>query len=53
VAGDLRKIDPRLAALSWLGMHNHAYLWLHPGGRWSAKHVAAEFAEIFLEGTSH
>jgi AcrR family transcriptional regulator len=52
-AGELRKLDPRLAALSWLGMHNHAYLWLHPGGRWSAKHVAAEFAGIFLEGTAH
>jgi AcrR family transcriptional regulator len=52
-AGELRKLDPRLAALSWLGMHNHAYLWLRPGGRWSAKHVAAEFAEIFLDGTSN
>ncbi|HVU60845.1 MAG TPA: TetR/AcrR family transcriptional regulator [Mycobacteriales bacterium] len=50
-AGELRRIDPRLAALSWLGMHNHAYLWLRPRGRWSAKQVAAEFAEIFVRGT--
>mgnify|MGYP001546705472 CR=1 FL=1 len=51
MAGELRKSDPRLAALAWLGMHNHAYLWLHPGGRWSPQQVADEFAEIFLSGT--
>ncbi|HEX3705789.1 MAG TPA: TetR/AcrR family transcriptional regulator [Mycobacteriales bacterium] len=51
-AGELRKTDPRLAALAWLGMHNHAYLWLKPGGRWSAKDVAAHFADIFVNGTS-
>ncbi len=50
-AGELRKLDPRLAALSWLGMHNHAYLWLRPGGRWSATHIAEEFADIFESGT--
>jgi AcrR family transcriptional regulator len=49
--GVFRKLDARLAALAWLGAHNHAYLWLHPGGRWSAGHVAEEFAEIFLSGT--
>jgi AcrR family transcriptional regulator len=48
--GEFRRRDPRLAALAWLGMHNHAYLWLKPGGRWSARRVAEEFAEIFAEG---
>jgi AcrR family transcriptional regulator len=49
-AGEFRKQDPRLAALAWLGMHNHAYLWLKPGGRWSARRVAEGFAAIFAEG---
>ena len=46
----LRKMDPRIAALAWLGMHNHAYLWLKPGGRRSADEVAREFADIFIDG---
>jgi TetR/AcrR family transcriptional regulator, cholesterol catabolism regulator len=50
-AGELRKSEPRVAALAWLGMHNHAYLWLSPDGRWSAQDVAAQFAEIFINGT--
>ncbi len=45
-----RKVEPRLAALAWLGMHNHAYLWLKPGGRWSARRVANQFAEVFIDG---
>jgi AcrR family transcriptional regulator len=50
-AGELRAVDTRIAALAWLGMHNHAYLWLRPGGRWSASDVADSFAEIFVNGT--
>jgi AcrR family transcriptional regulator len=49
-AGEFRKTAPRLAALAWLGMHNHAYLWLSTGGRWSAQDVAAQFAQTFIEG---
>ncbi|HVS66996.1 MAG TPA: TetR/AcrR family transcriptional regulator [Mycobacteriales bacterium] len=49
-AGAFRKTQPRLAALAWLGMHNHAYLWLHPGGKWSAGDVAENFADLFLDG---
>ncbi|HVX70580.1 MAG TPA: TetR/AcrR family transcriptional regulator [Mycobacteriales bacterium] len=49
-AKEFRKTDPRIAALAWLGMHNHAYLWLRPGGKWSARDVAASFADIFIEG---
>ncbi|HWC34531.1 MAG TPA: TetR/AcrR family transcriptional regulator [Mycobacteriales bacterium] len=50
-AGEFRKVEPRLAALGWLGMHNHAYLWLRPGGKWAARDVAAEFADIFISGS--
>jgi AcrR family transcriptional regulator len=49
-AGAFRKAEPRVAALAWLGMHNHAYLWLHPDGKWSARDVAASFADLFLDG---
>jgi AcrR family transcriptional regulator len=48
--GEFRKTEPRVAALAWLGMHNHAYLWLRPGGRWSARDVAVDFADLFLHG---
>jgi AcrR family transcriptional regulator len=48
--GEFRKVEPRLAALAWLGMHNHAYLWLRPGGKWSARDVAGKFAYIFIDG---
>ncbi|HVY11081.1 MAG TPA: TetR/AcrR family transcriptional regulator [Mycobacteriales bacterium] len=49
-AKEFRATDPRVAALAWLGMHNHAYLWLKPGGRWSAEDVAGHFADIFIDG---
>ncbi|HVT65443.1 MAG TPA: TetR/AcrR family transcriptional regulator [Mycobacteriales bacterium] len=49
-AGEFRKVEPRVAALGWLGMHNHAYLWLKPGGKWSAQDVAAQFADLFIDG---
>ena len=48
--GEFRKVDPRLTAMAWLGMHNYTYLWLKPGGRLSARDTAKPFAEIFLNG---
>jgi AcrR family transcriptional regulator len=49
-SGEFRDVDPRLTALAWLGMHNYTYLWLKPGGRVSARDVAAPFADIFVRG---
>jgi AcrR family transcriptional regulator len=49
-AGEFREVDPRLAALGWLNMHNYTYLWLKPDGRWSPRDVAAPFADIFIRG---
>ena len=49
-AGEFRKVQPRLTAMAWLGMHNYTYLWLKPGGRLSAREVASPFADIFLRG---
>jgi AcrR family transcriptional regulator len=49
-AGEFRDVDPRLTALAWLGMHNYTYLWLKPGGRFTARDVAKPFADLFVRG---
>ena len=49
-SGDFRKVDPRLTALAWLGMHNYTYLWLKAGGRLTARDIAKPFADIFIRG---
>jgi TetR/AcrR family transcriptional regulator, cholesterol catabolism regulator len=49
-SGHFRKVDARLTALAWLGMHNYTYLWLKAGGPLSAQDVAQPFAEIFIRG---
>jgi AcrR family transcriptional regulator len=49
-SGEFRRVDPRLTALAWLGMHNYTYLWLQAGGRLSARDVAQRFADIFIRG---
>ena len=51
--GEFRRLDPRLTALAWLGMHNYTYLWLKAGGRLSARDVAKPFAEIFIAGIAN
>ena len=48
--GEFRRVDPWLTARAWLGLHNYTYLWLHPGGRLSARDAAKPFADIFLHG---
>ena len=49
-AGEFRRLEPRLTAMAWLGMHNYTYLWLKPAGRLSARDVAQPFADIFMRG---
>jgi len=48
--GEFRDVDPWLTARAWLGMHNYTYLWLRPGGRFTARDAARPFAEIFIDG---
>lgn len=52
-SGEFRKVDPRLTAMAWLGMHNYTYLWLKPGGRLSARSVAKPFADLFIRGITN
>lgn len=47
-----RKLDPKLTARAWLGMHNYTYLWLKSTGKLSASTVASRFADIFTGGIS-
>ena len=49
-SGEFRKVDPRLTALAFLGMHNYTYLWLKVDGRLSARDIAKPFADIFIRG---
>jgi AcrR family transcriptional regulator len=49
-AGEFRKVDPRLTALAWLGMHNYTYLWWKADHRLSARDIARRFADIFIDG---
>ncbi len=48
--GEFRDVDPWLTARAWLGMHNYTYLWLKPGGKLSARDIAAPFSDIFMRG---
>ncbi|MEW2397160.1 TetR/AcrR family transcriptional regulator [Streptomyces sp. NPDC046862] len=47
--GSFRKVDPRLATLQFLNMHNHTYQWIKPGGGWDAEYLSREYcATLFL-----
>jgi AcrR family transcriptional regulator len=52
-SGHFRSVDPRLAVIAWLGMHNYTYLWLRAGGRFSVQDVAHSFADIFVRGVAN
>ncbi|MFN8036388.1 MAG: TetR/AcrR family transcriptional regulator [Acidimicrobiia bacterium] len=49
-SGEFHDVDPRVTAVAWLGMYNYTYLWLKPGGRFTARQVADQFADLFLRG---
>jgi hypothetical protein len=49
-SGEFRKVDTRITALAWLGMHNYTYLWLKSDGGLTARDVAKPFADIFIRG---
>lgn len=49
-AGEFRKVDARLTALAWLGMHNYTYLWWKADRKLSAREIARRFADIFIDG---
>jgi AcrR family transcriptional regulator len=49
-AGSFRKLDPRLATLQFLNMHNHTYQWVKPGGEWDAEFLSREYCATLISG---
>ncbi|MFF0817214.1 TetR/AcrR family transcriptional regulator [Rhodococcus sp. NPDC003318] len=48
--GSFRKLDPRLATLQFLNMHNHTYQWVKPGGEWDAETLSREYCTTLISG---
>ena len=43
-------VDPKLAAITVLGMMNWIYHWYRPGGEWSAAEIADAYADFVVAG---
>ncbi|GAA5161514.1 MULTISPECIES: TetR/AcrR family transcriptional regulator [Amycolatopsis] len=48
--GAFRELDPRLAMLQFLNMHNHTYQWAKPGGEWNAEFLSREYCATLISG---
>ncbi|MBB4689208.1 TetR/AcrR family transcriptional regulator [Amycolatopsis jiangsuensis] len=48
--GALRQLDPRLAMLQFLNLHNHTYQWARPGGGWDAAFLSREYCATLIAG---
>lgn len=48
--GSFRKLDPRLAMLQFLNLHNHTYQWVKPGGNWDAEFLSREYCATLISG---
>ncbi|WP_416967956.1 TetR/AcrR family transcriptional regulator [Streptomyces sp. 4F14] len=48
--GGFRPVDPRVATLQFLNLHNHTYQWVKPGGRWDAAYLSREYCETLMRG---
>ena len=49
-AGAFRRMDPRLAMLQFLNLHNHTYQWAKPTGRWDAAYLSKEYCATLFAG---
>ena len=48
--GSFRDVEPHLATLQFLNLHNHTYQWVKPGGRWDAPYLSREYCDTLLRG---
>jgi AcrR family transcriptional regulator len=48
--GAFRAIEPRLATLQFLNLHNHTYQWLRPDGAWDAAFLSGEYCTTLFRG---
>jgi len=49
-SGALREIDPRLACLQFLNLHNHTYQWARPDTPWSPEDLSKEYCSTLFHG---
>lgn len=49
-AGAFRQLDPRLAMLQFLNLHNHTYQWARPDGPWDAELLSREYCTTLISG---
>ncbi|MET7682480.1 TetR/AcrR family transcriptional regulator [Streptomyces sp. NPDC005423] len=48
--GSFRTLDPRLATLQFLNLHNHTYQWVKPDGEWDAEYLSRAYCATFFRG---
>jgi AcrR family transcriptional regulator len=49
--GSLRDVDPHLATLQFLNLHNHTYQWAHTANRhWTVRQLSREYCRTLLQG---
>ena len=48
--GTFRALDPHLATLQFLNLHNHTYQWVKPEGRWDASFLSGEYCATLFRG---
>jgi len=48
--GTFRAVEPRLATLQFLNLHNHTYQWVRPDGRWDAAFLSREYCATLFRG---
>jgi len=48
--GAFRALQPRLATLQFLNLHNHTYQWLRPDGEWDAAFLSREYCATLFRG---
>jgi AcrR family transcriptional regulator len=49
-AGAFRALEPRLATLQFLNLHNHTYQWVRPDGQWDAAFLSREYCATLFRG---
>jgi len=48
--GVFRALEPRLATLQFLNLHNHTYQWVRPDGQWDAAFLSREYCATLFRG---
>ncbi|WP_033288408.1 TetR/AcrR family transcriptional regulator [Amycolatopsis jejuensis] len=49
-SGAFRTLDPRLAMLQFLNLHNHTYQWARADGPWDAAFLSREYCATLISG---